>query len=79
MSGVSDQKFNCPHCGAPGETQHGNAIYSCICRFNHQQFSPPPPGLMPFSPWPNYPYYPSCPPYYVTCGPNVSNQGGSTS
>lgn len=26
--------FNCPHCGAPGLVNMGQAEYSCVCRFN---------------------------------------------
>jgi len=29
---IEDQKFNCPACGAPGETINGQALYSCMCR-----------------------------------------------
>jgi hypothetical protein len=27
------QSFACPHCGAPGMVNMGQAEYSCLCRF----------------------------------------------
>lgn len=39
------QAFNCPHCGAPGSVVHGQATYTCLCRFGTtyqaQHVSPP--------------------------------------
>lgn len=65
---IPDQKFNCPCCGAPGQTEQGNAIYSCQCRFS-RALTPQP---APYYPMPAYPWQA---PYYVTCGPNTSSQG----
>jgi hypothetical protein len=30
------QTFNCPHCGAPGQVNYGQASYACTCRLTHQ-------------------------------------------
>jgi hypothetical protein len=31
---IPSQAFCCPHCGAPGLVNLGQAEYSCMCRFN---------------------------------------------
>jgi hypothetical protein len=41
---IPNQTFSCPHCGAPGQVNMGQAEYSCTCRFAHV-----PPPLS--SPW----------------------------
>lgn len=34
------QTFNCPHCGAPGQVNYGQAEYSCTCRLTRQVYTP---------------------------------------
>lgn len=53
---IPDQKFNCPHCGAPGQTVSGQPEYSCQCRLGHM-FAP----QIPMYPHPYVPYYPQTP------------------
>lgn len=31
---IPPQTFHCPHCGAPGQVNSGEAEYSCTCRFS---------------------------------------------
>jgi hypothetical protein len=39
---IANQMFHCPHCGAPGQVNYGQAEYSCMCRMGH--FQQPPAG-----------------------------------
>lgn len=31
---IPTQSFHCPHCGAPGQVNMGQAEYSCLCRIS---------------------------------------------
>lgn len=44
---IPTQSFHCPHCGAPGLVNMGQAEYSCQCRFS---FVLHPPVVVPEKP-----------------------------